>query len=145
MTRPTMLRCSVVALAFAAVLTPANDALAVAAPRTILLDDLSQHPAVKPSTFRVTNTVSLSGLHWYQWGASTATGTGTMKINKCDPSCASGHIRVLQGAQLQVRGVRVDQGNRYYQQYRIIDRAFSAQDRSLFSGWTNAYVPSDFR
>jgi hypothetical protein len=145
MTRPSMLRRSAVALAFATMITPVTGALAVAASPTILLDDLSQHAAVKPSTFMATNTVTLSRLHWSHWGASTTTGTGTLKINNCKPNCARGHIRVLHGAQLQVRGVRLDQGHRYYRQYRIIDRAFSAQDRHMYSQWTNAYVPSDFR
>jgi hypothetical protein len=140
-----MPRCFVAALAFAAMLTPVTGGSAVAASSTVLLDDLSQHAAVRPSTFRVTNTVWLSGLHWSRWGAPTATGTGTLQINDCEPSCARGHIRVLQDAELQVRGVRADQGRRYYRQYRIIDRAFSAHDRTLYSGWTNAYVPSDFR
>jgi hypothetical protein len=145
MTRPSILRCCVVALASAAILAPVTGVPAAAAPSPILLEDLSQHAAAKPSTFRVTNTVWLSSLHWSQWAAPTATSTGVLHINNCRPSCARGHIRVLQGAQLQVRGVRVDQGHRYYRQYRIVDRAFSAQDRSMYSQWTNAYVPSDFR
>jgi hypothetical protein len=75
----------------------------------------------------------------------TATGTGTLKIKTCEPNCARGLIRLLHGAQLQVRGVRIDQGNRYYRQYRVIDRAISPPERATYSRWTNTYVPSDFR
>lgn len=70
----------------------------------------------EPSTFQVTNDVHLEGLGWPQWGAQTANGTGTLKINTCEPDCAEGTTRVVQGPRLQVRGIGIDQGQRYYQQ-----------------------------
>ncbi|GGU65225.1 hypothetical protein GCM10010211_32930 [Streptomyces albospinus] len=132
------------ALVLAAAVVPATGSLAAAATPTIRLDDLSQHPAVKPQTFAVTNHDGLSGLHWSHWGARTAIGKGTMTINTCKPSCAEGHLRILPGARLQVRGVRKDQGQRYYRQYRITDPAFTPQERHAYSRWTDALVPSDF-
>ncbi|MEU1628085.1 hypothetical protein ABZ746_22675 [Streptomyces sp. NPDC020096] len=145
MSHPPTLRHCVLALVLTAVLVPATGSLAGATIPTIRLDDLSQHPSVRPTRFEVTNDVALSGLHWSHWGASAATSTGTLRINTCKPNCARGQIRVLQAAQLQVRGVRNDQGSRYYRQYRIVDQAFSPSERAAYSRWTNAYVPSDFQ
>lgn len=112
---------------------------------SILLDDLSQRPTAEPATFQVTGTIALDGLRWSHWGATTANGRGDLRINTCQPSCADGRLRVLPGSELQVRGVRVDHGQRYYGQYRILNRAFSAADRAAYSQWTVAYVPGDFR
>ncbi|WP_055587787.1 hypothetical protein [Peterkaempfera griseoplana] len=135
----------VVGLAVAALVSLAGATSAEAARSPILLDDLSQQPAVRPPTFAVTSTAALSGLRWSHWGAPSASGVGTMKINTCEPSCAEGRIRTLPGAELQVQGVRIDQGRRYYRQYRILAPAFSPQDRAQYSRWTSTYVPSDFR
>ncbi|MCQ4084716.1 hypothetical protein NGB36_30115 [Streptomyces sp. RB6PN25] len=140
----------VLAAAAAAVAVLMPGAIPAAIPATgaaspaILLDDLSQHASVKPATFQVTNDIALSGLHWSGWGTPTARGEGTLTIDTCTPNCAQGRTRVLHGAELQVHGVRMDRGERFYRQYRIVDRAFTAQDRATFSTWTNAYVPSDF-
>ncbi|WP_336049483.1 hypothetical protein [Streptomyces sp. CA2R101] len=148
MSSRSALRRSLVALTFAAAVVPVagSPATAAAAPVTppIHLYDLSRHDSVKPRTFAVTQHDGLSALHWAHWGAKTQTGTGTMRINDCTPSCAEGHIRVLPGAHLQVRGTRVDQGRRYYRQYRITHPAFTPQERRMYSQWTDAYVPSDF-
>jgi hypothetical protein len=32
----------------------------------------------------------VEGITWSDWGDPTATGTGTMEVNNCDPNCASG-------------------------------------------------------
>ncbi|MFD8396699.1 hypothetical protein ACFV2N_48095 [Streptomyces sp. NPDC059680] len=122
----------------------ASGSLAAAASRTIHLYDLAGHDSVKPRTFVMSERHGLSGLRWSHWGERTATGKGTMEINTCEPNCAEGRMRTLPGAQLQLSGVRVDQGHRYYRQYRIIDQSFTHAERNLFSRWTNAYVPSDF-
>ncbi|AXI80871.1 hypothetical protein C7M71_029325 [Peterkaempfera bronchialis] len=139
------MRRSLLVLALTAALMPAAGPLAGAATPTIRLDDLSQRPSVRPATFQVTTTVALGGLHWSHWGAPTATGSGTLRINTCRPNCATGRIRVLHGALLQVRGVRIDRDQRYYRQYRILDRAFTPSERATYTRWTDAYVPSDFR
>lgn len=144
MPRRHTLQRSLVALAFAAAVVPVSGALAAAATPPIHLYDLAKHDAAEPRTFLVTQHDGLSGLRWFHWGAWTATGRGTMEINTCQPNCATGRMRTLPDAMLQVRGVRVDQGRRYYRQYRIIDRAFTSQERDAYSRWTKAYVPSDF-
>ena len=33
---------------------------------------------------------TVRGITWSGWGSATATGTGTMGINNCDPNCANG-------------------------------------------------------
>ncbi|MDF3288135.1 hypothetical protein [Streptomyces silvisoli] len=112
---------------------------------TIRLEDLSQRASVRPSTFQVTYHVALTGLRWRGWGAPVAVSTGTLDINTCQPTCAGGRYRLLRNAELQVRGVRIDQGRRFYRQYRVTGPALTAADRLAYAHWTNAYVPSDFR
>ena len=49
---------------------------------------------VKPATYDVGCMPSqelVTGLTWTSW-KSTAYGSGTLKVNNCDPSCASGHF-----------------------------------------------------
>ncbi|WP_377272968.1 hypothetical protein [Peterkaempfera sp. SMS 1(5)a] len=138
-------RRRIVVLVLAAALLPVAGPSVAGGQPPILLDDLSQMPAARPVTFTVTSTVALSGLRWSNWGAPTATARGSLGINTCRPDCAQGRVRVLPGAELQVQGVRIDQGLRYYGQYRILDQAFSPEDRAQYSRWTKAYVPSDFR
>ncbi|MFJ4845625.1 MULTISPECIES: hypothetical protein [unclassified Streptomyces] len=130
-------------LALAVALVPAAAVARADAP--MLLDDLTRRPSVMPSTFEATNTVALEGLSWSHWGSATATGRGTLRINTCEPNCAEGRVRVLPGSDLQVQGVRIDQGRHYYRQYRILNASFSPSDRALYSHWTDAYTPGDFR
>jgi hypothetical protein len=32
----------------------------------------------------------VNGISWTSWGQATATGTGTLNVNNCTPSCAAG-------------------------------------------------------
>lgn len=135
------LSCFLIALAVALV-----PAAAVASPDPpMLLDDLAQRPSAMPSTFEATNTVALEGLRWSHWGSAAATGRGTLRINTCEPTCAEGRVRVLPDSDLQVQGVRIDQGRHFYRQYRILNASFSPSDRAIYSRWTDAYTPGDFR
>ncbi|MDX3072618.1 hypothetical protein [Streptomyces sp. MI02-7b] len=130
-------------LALAGALVPA--AAAAGADPPMLLDDVTQRPSVMPPTFEATNTAALVGLRWSHWGSPEATGRGTLRINTCEPNCAEGHVRVLPGSDLQVRGVRIDQGRHYYRQYRILNASFSPSDRAAYAHWTDTYTPRDFR
>jgi hypothetical protein len=38
------------------------------------------------------STAFLAGMKWTTWSGTEAVGTGTYKINDCDPSCAAGHV-----------------------------------------------------
>ena len=35
---------------------------------------------------------ALMGLRWHTWGTTTATATGTARVNDCTPDCAGGHF-----------------------------------------------------
>ncbi len=37
-------------------------------------------------------TAFVSGLTWAGWGSATATGTGTLKLDNCNPNCAQGSL-----------------------------------------------------
>ncbi len=47
----------------------------------------------------------LEKLTWHDWGASTATATGVLSEDNCEPSCAGGHV-VSFSAEVSVTGLR---------------------------------------
>jgi hypothetical protein len=50
--------------------------------------------AVRPKVLRVAadGSVDIRGLTWTAWGTTTASGTGTARVNDCTPNCANGHM-----------------------------------------------------
>jgi hypothetical protein len=50
---------------------------------------------IRPRSLDVSADGRLQGLRWSRWSASTATGTGRMRLRDCDPTCASGGIEEL--------------------------------------------------
>ena len=51
-------------------------------------------PQVRPGTIDIgcSGDVSISGVTWSLWGPSTADGSGTLTLNSCRPSCATGTV-----------------------------------------------------
>jgi hypothetical protein len=84
-------------VATAAVLLVAGPASArPAAPAStqtvVLVNPCTGDGQVKPSTYDISCMPSqefISGLSWTSW-KSTAFGSGTLKVNNCNPSCAAG-------------------------------------------------------
>jgi hypothetical protein len=37
--------------------------------------------------------IAISGLTWSSWGATTASGSGTLTVNDCQPTCAAGSVK----------------------------------------------------
>ena len=61
-------------------------------PPVVLVNPCSGQGQVKPSTYDIGCMASqefVSGLSWTSW-KSTAFGSGTLKVNNCTPSCATG-------------------------------------------------------
>jgi hypothetical protein len=51
--------------------------------------------ATKPASVTIAcgdGGIFLSGLKWSSFGGSTASATGALKINNCDPNCAGGKV-----------------------------------------------------
>jgi hypothetical protein len=77
--------------------TPASPALVYLVPMT----QLAQR-AVQPRDVSVFKDLDLNAMSWTSWTASEATGSGTVSVNPCDPSCAdanyvTGPARVVLG------------------------------------------------
>lgn len=54
------------------------------------------HAQVRPGSFTLTcadGNSYLTHLSWSSWSASSASGTGTQKVNDCTPYCAAGKFR----------------------------------------------------
>ena len=50
---------------------------------------------VRPSSLDVSSDGTLQELRWKDWGTSTASATGTLRLRDCDPTCAGGGIDTL--------------------------------------------------
>jgi hypothetical protein len=50
--------------------------------------EMKTEPTVMDNS--VDGVLYVEGLTWSDWGGPTATGTGTMEVNNCEPNCASG-------------------------------------------------------
>jgi hypothetical protein len=95
MLNQSRLRRIAVAAALAGSITGATVALsatsAVAASTTKITNCTKS--VSKPSSLTIAcadDGIFISGLKWSSFGGSKATGTGTLKINNCDPNCAAG-------------------------------------------------------
>jgi len=82
--------------ATAIVLVAGSASAGTAAPASshpVVLVNCNGSGLVKPATYDVGCMPSqqlVSGLTWTSW-KSTAYGSGTLKVNNCNPSCANGH------------------------------------------------------
>jgi len=66
-----------------------------AAPRSVVVVNCLGQQQTRPSSFILTcadANDALSSLHWVNWAASQAFGTGTEVINTCTPDCADGKL-----------------------------------------------------
>jgi hypothetical protein len=70
-------------------------AASVVAARSVVVVNCLGKQQTRPSSFILTcadANDALSGLHWVNWAASQAFGTGTEVINTCTPNCADGKL-----------------------------------------------------
>jgi hypothetical protein len=141
---PPPWRRRILAFALASLLVPAG-ASAAHGGHPIRLSDLSQQSAVRPVTFALTSTAAMGALRWTSWGGPSATAFGDLTVSTCQPTCAAGKTRTVADTELQVAGERVDHGQPYYGRYRLVNPAFTRQDRAAFAAWTTTYVPGDFQ
>jgi hypothetical protein len=61
----------------------------------VAIVDITGKAGYKPSSLEIAQDASLTGLKWSRWGAGGATGTGTLRFNACNPTCASGSQKAL--------------------------------------------------
>ena len=60
-----------------------------------------QHAAFKPKSIIIAcgdGNVQAINMHWSKWGANSAKGTGTLKVNTCTPNCAAGKFKRYPGS-----------------------------------------------
>jgi hypothetical protein len=75
--------------------TAAPASARAAAQRGVVVVDCIGQRQARPSSFILTcadANDALSGLHWVNWAASQAFGTGTEVVNTCIPDCADGKL-----------------------------------------------------
>ncbi len=85
---------------------PATPAAAAAA-KVYLAGDCV-HAQTAPATVTLTcgdGNTYLTGLRWTHWNTGTASASGTLNVNTCEPNCADGHLETFP-ASLQVSGAK---------------------------------------
>lgn len=53
----------------------------------VYVSDAARRPLQRPASFVLTDSVSLTGLHWTSWGDATAKATGGLSGAWCRPAC----------------------------------------------------------
>jgi hypothetical protein len=75
--------------------------------------DLSGTVAIEPPSLDTASDLTLSGVHWRSWGAGGASGSGTLRILTCQPTCASSSVKDVP-ARIELSGVKSCSGRRYF-------------------------------
>ncbi len=81
---------------------PSSTAGASDASDTEIYADCSR-PSVEPTEIILTcadGGTTLEQIHWTTWSTTSATGTGVLKYNDCQPSCAQGKFHSVAGAHI---------------------------------------------
>lgn len=82
-------------IAFAVVAAPVAYPGAAVANSTMALANCLGKPAVRPTSVILTcadGNFSVEKIQWTGWGEAFAAGTGTGKLNDCEPTCVAGHF-----------------------------------------------------
>jgi hypothetical protein len=77
--------------ALAAGIAAAPSTAATAKPGLISCEHKLTHRPASILLFCGDGSVGINKIRWSSFGAATATGTGTLLVNKCEPSCADGN------------------------------------------------------
>jgi hypothetical protein len=77
---------------FAAHAATAHDTTQASAAPSVAVYDCANKPQVRPGTFDLfcDGSGSFTKLHWSVWNTSTATATGVLYVDNCEPNCAQG-------------------------------------------------------
>lgn len=77
----------------------------------------------QPRVIEATEDAVLTGVAWSRWGSATPAGTGSVRVNTCDPSCAEGKIERRGGARIELSRLRTGtcdgRSARFYTRARI--------------------------
>lgn len=119
---------------FAARAATAQHATHASAVPSVAVYDCLNKPEVRPGTFELFCDGSgyFTRLRWSTWNASTATATGRLYVDNCEPNCAQGTwshrtVDLIFWRSLPVRG---HPGERGYSQMTVLypGRAIGSQD-----------------
>jgi hypothetical protein len=88
----------------------------------------------------------VEGITWSDWGSPTATGTGTMEVDNCDPNCASGTRTGYPATVTLSRLTPYLTGTEAYDTIVFSAPTYSAQPTTTFASVplptsTNSYAP----
>jgi hypothetical protein len=81
--------------------------------------DLVGRASVKPSRLSVSDDADLVSLSWSSWSVAGASGSGVLRVRRCDPSCATGKTVELP-ARVSLSQARVCRGMRYFNRAAVV-------------------------
>jgi hypothetical protein len=77
----------------------------------------------RPTVIEATEEATLVEVSWREWGSPRASGTGTARVNTCEPSCAEGRVERRSGARIELSGLRAGkcrgEEGRFYTRARV--------------------------
>jgi hypothetical protein len=68
---------------------------------------------IRPETVDFAQDASLEDVSWSSWGTDGAEGSGTMRVQECDPTCAAGQVKTVR-ATITLTAARECNGQRYF-------------------------------
>jgi hypothetical protein len=77
-----------------------------------LLDAFGQ-TRIRPETVDFAQDASLQDVTWSSWGTDGGQGSGTMRVQECDPTCAAGQVKTVR-ATIVLTAARECNGQRYF-------------------------------
>lgn len=103
--RRSLALAAAAALPLAVAMAPAAMAAPTPDPAKTYVVDCGGALKVKPKTIVLAcgdGGVFLSKITWSSWDATGATGTGTLRVNVCQPTCAAGNVDTYRKVRLSL-------------------------------------------
>ena len=138
---------AIVAIDIADQLTEAGFMVIGPAP-SVAVYDCANKPQVRPGTFDLfcDGSGSFTKLHWSVWNASTATATGVLYVDNCEPNCAQGKwshqdVDLIFWRSEPVKG---HPGKRGYSQMTVLYPYHAIGNHSTFTQVPPGLFPGEF-
>jgi hypothetical protein len=133
---------------FAAHAATAHDTTQASAAPSVAVYDCANKPQVRPGTFDLfcDGSGSFTKLHWSAWNTSTATATGVLYVDNCEPNCAQGTwshrtVDLIFWRSLPVKG---HPGERGYSQMTVLYPGRAISSHNTYTGAPPGLFPGEF-
>src|SRR5580700_7864719 len=148
LTRFAAIALSATALVAVSAPSTAHDTTQASAAPSVAVYDCANKPQVRPGTFDLfcDGSGSFTKLHWSVWNTSTATATGVLYVDNCEPNCAQGtwshrSVDLIFWRSLPVKG---HPGERGYSQMTVLYPGRAISSHNTYTGAPPGLFPGEF-